>query len=49
MKTKLLTDLNGQLNESEIQVLLENGVPKTREKATNCGMKVFNGRQNDKG
>ena len=38
MKTKWLTDLHGQLNESEVQVLLENGVPKTTEKATNFEM-----------
>ena len=32
------------LNENEIQVSLENSVPKSTEKATNFGMKVFNGR-----
>ena len=44
MYTKRPTDLHGELNESEIQVLLENSVPKTTKKATNFGMEVFNGR-----
>ena len=41
MKTKWPTDLHGELNQSEFQVLLENGVPKTTEKAKNFGMKVL--------
>ena len=41
MKTKWPTDLHGELNEGKIRVLLENGVPKTTEKATSFGMKVF--------
>ena len=35
-------DLHRELNESEFQVLLENGVPKTTEKAKKFAMKVFN-------
>ena len=31
------------IDEGEFQVLLENGVPKTTEKAKKFGMKVFNG------
>ena len=41
MYTKWRTDVHGELNESEFQVLLENGVPKTTEKAKKIGMKVF--------
>ena len=33
-----------ELNESEFQVLLQNGVPKTTEKAKTFGIKVFNGK-----
>ena len=44
MSTKWPADLHGAVNESEFQVLLENGVRKTTEKAEQFGMKVFNGR-----
>ena len=38
-----MADRFGELNENEIQVLYENNVPQTTEKATNFRMKVFNG------
>ena len=40
----MAADLHEELNESEFQVLLENVVPKTTEKAKKFGMKVCKGR-----
>ena len=39
-----MADWFGGLKENEIQILLENGVPKITGKATNFEMNVFNGR-----